>query len=364
MLKTIYGFLFTNQEQAKRPIPTINQIFSGIDVKNTPPSQSQLIDKPKESLVTDKDVPVPVPVPVPDSRLVVKSIDNIQEFTSNITEHIASQRHIHEENIRQKELANLEKPKRNIVQWIPDDGLAMAYNAAAEAVGKVPNLLKKIKQHQEKIASKQAAVDKIQNKEGDINPYDRFELIDYRQDILAEESKISEIELQLEHTQCYINNPIFEEFALYLVNAETYIKETELTGIINANDILTSQSIYIKTKTLMDQLKYGKKNQVLVEKLQFILQSFNMNEVHENSRGKNLREFSNFFIDDKTEDPLYLFDKMDIKAIGKSSTIVNGTVGGMVDNSLATELQVTEKYKIEDSPQYLHQKPSTEDLTN
>ena len=86
---------------------------------------------------------------------------------------------------------------------------------------------------------------------------------------------------------------------------------------MTVNDILTSQSILVKTKSLMDQLKYGKKTPILMERLQFIMENFNMGEVHENSRGKNLREFNNFFIKNDN-DSLYLFDKMDVAALEDS----------------------------------------------
>jgi len=375
MLKSIYGFLFANQDQdqAKRHVPTIDQVFSGEDVKKTsPPVQAQLVDQRVDQCTEESCLPASTQVesikpiqPVQtlvwstsekkwvennsleveivnakiieksETTLAIKPVENIEEFRSNIKEHIVVQKQLQQE--KQQELAKNEQPKRDLVQWIPNDELIVAYDQATEAVGKVPNLLKKIKQYQEKIASKQEAVDKIRNKEGGLNPYDRFELIEYHRDIVVEEAKIAEIELQLQHAQRYIDDPVFEEFALYLVDAENYIKQAELSGIMNANDILTSQSIYIKTKALTDQLKYGKKNPVLTEKLQCISQSFNLGEIHENSRGKNLREFSNFFIGDKTENPLYLFDRMDAKAIGESSTmrsITSGTAGGMVDNSL------------------------------
>ena len=46
-------------------------------------------------------------------------------------------------------------------------------------------------------------VDKIQNK-AELSPFDRFELIDYRKDILSEEGKISEILQNSLINFCYI----------------------------------------------------------------------------------------------------------------------------------------------------------------
>lgn len=382
MLKSVYGFLFSNREQEKRPVPTVDQIFSGIDVKKTPEpvpkitntevippvepiestvestlvwsiserkwvaevaSTSQELDTGtevvKEEPPETPEIVESTPVKEPESA-IVKSIQTVQEFKKEMTEHIIVQKQKHEEKLRQQELAKLERPKRVLKQWVPNDALVKAHDVAAEAVGKVPNLLKKVKQHQDKITTKQNEIEKIQNKK-DLNPYDRFELIDYKKDILTEQGKISDIELQLGQAQCYIDDPIFEEFVLYLVEAEEYIKEAELTGIMNVNDILTSESIYIKTKSLMDSLKYGKKNPILMERLQFISQSFNMGDIHENSRGKNLREFSSFFIGDKINSPLYLFDKMDAQAIGESTTmktITGGEAGGMLDQSLISDI--------------------------
>jgi hypothetical protein len=384
MLKSVYGYLFADRDQEKRPVPTIDQVFSGIDVKKTPEIVPQIENEPvshqppqppqpsqqtKEttlvcsatekrwvkdiSPVTEVTTVAPKPgvevmkatvietikVQEPEPELALtKPVQTFDEFRKEMTEHITIQRQKHQEKLHQKELEKLERPKRTLRQWVPNDELARAHDKAAEAVGKVPNLLKKIKQHQEKITTKQNEVERIQNKK-DLNPYDRFELIDYKKDIMAEQGKISVIELELEQAQKYIDDPIFEEFALYLAEAEQYIKDAELTGIMNVNDILTSESIYIKTKSLMDSLKYGKKNQnsILMERLHFISQNFNMPEVHENSRGKNLREFADFFIGDKINNPLYLFDKMDAQAIGDSATmrsITGGEAGGMIDQSL------------------------------
>jgi hypothetical protein len=41
MLKSIYGFLFKDKEQSTKFVPTVDQIFSGIDIKNR--SQNQLL---------------------------------------------------------------------------------------------------------------------------------------------------------------------------------------------------------------------------------------------------------------------------------------------------------------------------------
>ena len=172
-------------------------------------------------------------------------------------------------------------PKNIFRQWTPNDELAHAHDKASELVGKVPNLLKKIKQHQEKIDTIQNSVEKIQNKEN-LNPYDHFELIEYKKDILAEQSKISTIELQIDEAKKYTDNQIFEKFVLYLESAEKYIKEEKLTGIMSPNDILTSEGIYIKLKSSMDILKYRCTDQTEIKRLQFVSQHFDMKEIYEN----------------------------------------------------------------------------------
>ncbi len=345
MLNSIYKFLFTNQDKTNQHVPTVDQVFGINKIPEPIPEPIKSIEKTETtetSLVWSNSEKkwvkntVPSTEIVTTSQLVIKSIENVQEFKSKITEHIVAKQQIIEdkqEKLRQDELT---KPNRTIVQWTPNNDLVANYNQASEIISKVPNLLKKIKQYQEKIISKQADVDKIQNK-AELSPFDRFELIDYRKDILSEEGKISEIEIQIQHAQKYIDSPIFEEFALYLVEAENYINDVGLTGIFTANDILTSEAIYIKTKSLMDQLKYGKKNPILENRLQHVMKCFNMNTVHENSRGKNLREFNNFFIENKTNDPLYIFDKMDVHALNDASamkTIIKNTAVGMIDNQV------------------------------
>jgi hypothetical protein len=294
MLKSIYGFLFKDKEQSTKFVPTVDQIFSDIDIKNR--SQNQLLIN--EPTISNEN-----------ALTINNSITDIKDFKSSISEHITIQKQKHQEKLYQEEL--VKKPIKKISQWLPNDILVKDYNNASGIVGKVPNLLKKINQFQEKIISKQKYVDIIQSKK-DFNPFDKFELIDYQKDILAEKAKITEIELQIENAQRYIDDPIFEEYALYLVEAEQYIKDTGLTGIMSTNDILDSDSVYIKYKSLIDSLKYGKKNPILMERVQFIASCFNMECIHENSRGKNLKELQNFFqLSDKTEDILYIFDKMD-----------------------------------------------------
>ncbi len=235
-----------------------------------------------------------------DTQENSQEVKTVEEFKSTTQEHIVVQKQKHQEILQQ---IKTENSKKNLKKWVPNDSIFKAHNDASEVVGKVPNLL-----------------NKILNKE-DLNPFDRFEIIDYKKDILTEEGKISEIELQLQAAQCYVNDPIFEEFALYLVEAEEYIKEAELTGIMNANDILNSESIYVKIKFWTDSLKFGKKNPILIKKLHFIMENFNIQEIHENSRGNNLREFKNFFIKNESEDPLYIFDRMDINTLGDQTSL-------------------------------------------
>ena len=73
----------------------------------------------------------------------------------------------HQEKLLQQELESIERARRlkeTLKKWVPDDNLSCSHNRAVEIVGKIPNLLKKIKQHQEKISIRQNEIERIQNK--------------------------------------------------------------------------------------------------------------------------------------------------------------------------------------------------------
>jgi len=255
------------------------------------------------------------------NRLIAVSGSKKDDLITETKDELAVQKQTHQNQLVIQEQARdlVIENKKNFKKWTPNDKLCNEYNVASEAVGTSPSLVKKMKQHEEKIQIKQYELDKFLSKE-DLTPFDRFEIVEYKKDILEEEAKVSTIQAKLDFAKRYANDPIFEEYAVYVMEAEKYIVDAELTGIMSANDILESRSVYIKIKSLSDSLKYGNKNQGKLDNLHLILQRFNTSEIHENSRGTNLKTFKDFFIE-ATDKTLYLFDEMDKTALGNQTDI-------------------------------------------
>jgi hypothetical protein len=269
MLKSIYGFLFKKTSD----VPNI---------KNEPEAKQVPEVEPK----------------ITDSEKFKKSVEN----------------YIEEQKIVKNVEPNPEE-ETSFGKWIPDDDLYVAYMKASSCVGQVPNLQKKIKFHEDKIATRYAEVNKIMSKE-DLNPFDRMEMLEYKLDISSEESKIASINLQLNDALKYDDDPIFERYVKYVNEAEEFIQENDLSGIMSMNDILSSELIYFKLKEIMDSLKFSghnKQNKYNSQNAVKIMKRFNLQEVHDKSRGNNLRDFVNFFT--IKDEMLNIFDEMDTKIL-------------------------------------------------
>lgn len=273
MLKTIYNTLFYNQES---DVPTVDEVFS-----------------PKEN------------------KEEIKSLgpgENFKEYKEMVNEYIVVQ--------KEKPLeAEIVENKTNIVKWIPNDDLVQRYSIASSYVGKIPNLLKKIKFYKDTIALKLSEIHKITGKEEEeINPFDKYNIIDYNEDIYQEQAKIAKIELEIKEAQKFGNDTVFEEYTLYLAEANEFINNN-LSGIMNVNDIITSSGIYFKIKYYIDKIKYGRIETSMVDRIKIFPDLFNIADIYKKSkRLDNLSEDNPF---------LCIFDNLENRELIKPPPVIS-----------------------------------------
>jgi len=229
----------------------------------------------------------------------------------------------------------------NIIKWSPDDQLQKEYNTASRIVGAIPAITYKIKDLNSRIKIKRDQVNKHLEKE-DLTPLDRFHILELKQDLMKEESKIDTFNLELEEANTYQDNPIFEKWGEYLMKAEKFISNNpRLRGLVGANDIVNSEGIFIKCKELMDSAKFSVRNEGQIDKLAIISTFFDMRQVHEQARGRHLKDFADFFSGRVKNAQLELFDKLDKEALGNTSqllTMENNKAYEPIENGSSVEV--------------------------
>jgi len=213
----------------------------------------------------------------------------------------------------------------SIEKWIPDDLLQLDYNKASKIIGEIPSLRHKLRDINEKIAIQTKQIAQVIEKKGDnLDPLDRFQLLELKQDLMKYENNKKDYTSRIEEIDKFTSNDVFERWGEYLLKAERFINSSNmLSQIISPTDILNSNGIYIKCKQLMDSAKFNSRKDDEISKLAILATYFDLQKIHENSRGIHLKDFTNMINGPVRNAQIELFDRLDMEAYKDAKLIHN-----------------------------------------
>lgn len=228
-------------------------------------------------------------------------------------------------------------------KWYPNDKLYRKYIKAEEELGKVNNKLIKIQEYEKRVDRIQQSIDHIMKKDV-LSPVDRVEILVLKQDMVKEQERIQELEEGLEEIQ-QLNYGFLDEYAKYMERAQKYIKDNKLTRYITTTEILNSDGIYVKTKSLMDGITVssGHRKEKCARHLAILHRHFDLKHVHMKSRGRHLIDFKRFALKFGQSQET-LFDYLDVQLGGLNTVskvpLQNGTDGTETYSNLPSDLPV------------------------
>jgi hypothetical protein len=209
----------------------------------------------------------------------------------------------------------LEYDDSHIEKWYPDDALFRTYHNFTAEIGRLDTLKRQITKFEN---TRLTIINDITNVKEKISEADGIDILN-EVNLTELEQELYKVEFDIKRSNNAYkelndkNTIILQEWKEYLKKANDFLLKYDISHILNVNDILSTNNVYVNMKKQYDGCVVSLNNDVYLENFAQILLLFDFNKIKDNF---SLDYFNNQkLLEKKCE----LLKKLDSSELFKSS---------------------------------------------